>query len=202
MGEIYVLEDLLNTLIQLEVKGFELYEEYKNNAEDPNLKQLFGELAAAEKNHEIFYKSVKEKVLSSDMNCLAHGPARPPRRPPCANPGSRPGPCWPTRAWGLPGRARDVMASAKGTGEAQRPAQILRAGRLSVLGCALFTLAPSYSSSCSGLARPASPALHQLPAIWSIWATFSSASSSSLIAGRKVSATCQRNWSAAGYCSR
>lgn len=70
MGEIYVLEDLLNTLIQLEVKGFELYEEYKNNAEDPNLKQLFGELAAAEKNHEVFYKSVKEKVLRSDMNSM------------------------------------------------------------------------------------------------------------------------------------
>jgi rubrerythrin len=73
LGEIYVLEDLLNTLIQLEVKGFELYEEYKNNAEDPNLKQLFGELATAEKNHEIFYKSVKEKVLSSDMNSMEEG---------------------------------------------------------------------------------------------------------------------------------
>jgi rubrerythrin len=67
LGEIYVLEDLLNTLIQLEVKGFEIYEKYKNNAEDPNLKQLFGELAVAEKNHEIFYKSVKEKVLSSEV---------------------------------------------------------------------------------------------------------------------------------------
>jgi rubrerythrin len=70
LGEIYVLEDLFNTLIELEVKGFELYEKYKNNTEDPNLKQLFGELALAEKNHEIFYKSVKEKVLSSEMNSM------------------------------------------------------------------------------------------------------------------------------------
>jgi hypothetical protein len=67
LREVYVLEDLLNTLIQLEVKGFELYEEYKNNAEDPTLKQLFAELAVAEKNHEVFYKSVKDKVLYSEI---------------------------------------------------------------------------------------------------------------------------------------
>jgi rubrerythrin len=70
LREVYVLEDLLNTLIQLEVKGFELYEEYKNNAEDSTLKELFGELAVAEKIHELFYKGVKEKVLSSEIESV------------------------------------------------------------------------------------------------------------------------------------
>lgn len=66
MGEIFVLEDLLNTLIELEIKGFNFYEEYKSKSEDTNLKLLFQELALDEKNHEIYYKGVKEKTLNSE----------------------------------------------------------------------------------------------------------------------------------------
>lgn len=68
MGEIFVLEDLLNTLIQLEVKGFDFYKEYESKSEDMNLKLLFKELAFEEKNHEIYYKNMKEKILNSETS--------------------------------------------------------------------------------------------------------------------------------------
>jgi rubrerythrin len=56
MREIYIFEDLLNTLIELEIKGFAFYEKYKNITEDQDLKWLFGELAVAEKNMKRFIK--------------------------------------------------------------------------------------------------------------------------------------------------
>lgn len=65
MREVYVLEDLLNTLMELEIKGFNFYEEYKNNSEDEGVKQLFGELASAEKNHYKYYKELKEKFINT-----------------------------------------------------------------------------------------------------------------------------------------
>jgi rubrerythrin len=66
----FVLEDLLNALIQLEIKGFNFYEKYKSESEDTKLKLLFEELALAEKNHEIFYKDVKEKTIHSETSAM------------------------------------------------------------------------------------------------------------------------------------
>lgn len=70
MREIYIFEDLLNTLIELEIKGFAFYEKYKNITEDQDLKWLFGELAVAEKNHETFYKGLKERLMNIQTETL------------------------------------------------------------------------------------------------------------------------------------
>lgn len=70
MREVYVFEDLVNTLIELEKKGFDFYENYKNRTEDGDLKSLFGELATAEKKHEAFYKSLKERLMNTQVDIV------------------------------------------------------------------------------------------------------------------------------------
>lgn len=69
MREVFVLEDILNALIELEVYGDKLYTNLADNAKDLETKNLFTELADQEMKHKAIYEKFKDElVFKSDIN--------------------------------------------------------------------------------------------------------------------------------------
>lgn len=66
MRETYVTEDLLNTLIALEVRGNENYIRMAALARDDKSRELFGILAAQELKHKAIYEGFKANLPSGD----------------------------------------------------------------------------------------------------------------------------------------
>lgn len=61
MEELFVIEDLLNVLIELEAKGNLFYDALSKKAGDEEVIKLFSALAEAEETHKVFYEGIKEK---------------------------------------------------------------------------------------------------------------------------------------------
>ena len=64
MQEIFLLEDLLDVLIDIEVMGQGHYKDLANQAGDEKLTGLFKALAKQEEAHEKLYKSLKEQYVN------------------------------------------------------------------------------------------------------------------------------------------
>ncbi len=62
MRETYILGDLLQTLIQLEIKGNSLYTELAHQQEDQEVKFFFQTLADQELKHKILYNGLLEEL--------------------------------------------------------------------------------------------------------------------------------------------
>lgn len=63
MYSTFQLEDLLNVLISLEIKGYIGYEKMSILTKDKDLSLLFMELSKQEKNHKIMYEMYKKKFI-------------------------------------------------------------------------------------------------------------------------------------------
>ncbi len=66
MRETYVTEDLLNTLIALEIRGNENYTRLAAQAPDSRSRELFSLLAAQELKHKAIYEGFKAHLGSDD----------------------------------------------------------------------------------------------------------------------------------------
>ncbi|MDF1617635.1 ferritin-like domain-containing protein [Petrocella sp. FN5] len=64
MQEIFLLEDLLDVLIDIEVMGQGHYKDLANKAGEEKLTELFMALAKQEEAHEKLYKSLKEQYVN------------------------------------------------------------------------------------------------------------------------------------------
>lgn len=66
MRETYVTEDLLNTLIALEMRGHENYLRLEGQAPDPRSRELFKLLADQELKHKTLYESFKAHLEGAE----------------------------------------------------------------------------------------------------------------------------------------
>lgn len=64
MQEIFLLEDLLDVLIDIEVMGQRQYKDLANQVKEEKLTALFNTLAKQEEAHEKIYKSLKEQYVN------------------------------------------------------------------------------------------------------------------------------------------
>ncbi len=66
MNEVYLIEDLFNTLIALEVYGVEMYTKLSKNTDDMEAFRLFEKLAQQEEEHMKLYRTLQKKYSSSE----------------------------------------------------------------------------------------------------------------------------------------
>ncbi len=66
MRETYITEDLLNTLISLEIRGNENYTKLSEQAKDAESRELFGILAAQELKHKVIYEGFKGSLTGTE----------------------------------------------------------------------------------------------------------------------------------------
>lgn len=66
MRETFITEDLLNTLIALEIRGNENYTKLAGNAQDPKSRELFTLLAAQELKHKEIYQGFKAHLPDAE----------------------------------------------------------------------------------------------------------------------------------------
>lgn len=66
MRETYVTEDLLNTLIALEVRGNENYMKLAENVQDAKNRELFTLLAAQELKHKAIYEGFRNNLPETE----------------------------------------------------------------------------------------------------------------------------------------
>jgi len=64
MQEIFLLEDLLDVLIDIEIMGQRQYKALANQVKEETLKELFKALAKQEAAHEKLYKSLKDQYVN------------------------------------------------------------------------------------------------------------------------------------------
>lgn len=75
MRETYVTEDLLNTLIALEIRGNENYTRLSAQSKDEKSRELFGILAMQELKHKAIYEGFKGSLTgteTADADYLAY----------------------------------------------------------------------------------------------------------------------------------
>lgn len=63
MAEIFVYEDILNTLIELETRGGALYSKLATAADALEVQKLMLFLSEQEHQHQLFYESLKMKII-------------------------------------------------------------------------------------------------------------------------------------------
>lgn len=66
MSELFLIEDLFNTLIAIEEYGSRTYQELSENVNDVDVRNLFLKLADQENKHEEYYKELKLKFNTSE----------------------------------------------------------------------------------------------------------------------------------------
>lgn len=66
MRETFVTEDLLNTLIMLEIRGNENYIRLEASAPDPKSREMFGILATQELKHKKIYEGFRDKLPETE----------------------------------------------------------------------------------------------------------------------------------------
>ena len=71
MQETFRLEDLLNVLIELEIVGGAHYKRLNLLSKDLKSKVLFEQLSNEELKHEIYYKSLKQRLLRFESENLS-----------------------------------------------------------------------------------------------------------------------------------
>lgn len=63
MAELFMYEDILNTLIELETRGVALYSKLADNAATLEVQKLMTFLSGQEHQHQLFYEGLKKQLV-------------------------------------------------------------------------------------------------------------------------------------------
>lgn len=67
MAELFMYEDILNTLIELETRGVALYSKLADNAATLEVQKLMAFLSGQEHQHQLFYEGLKKQLVSHEV---------------------------------------------------------------------------------------------------------------------------------------